>query len=101
MKHLRRRTSYDRHMTCCNGPRNAPEFDPDDEGPSDADLERFGGATRACPDCKTDVYDEASICPRCGSYLDDRPLGANRMKTRIFTAALIVAGIAILLIYAL
>jgi uncharacterized protein (DUF983 family) len=38
----------------------------DDEAPSEADIEAFGDVTRTCPECKTDVYDEATVCHNCG-----------------------------------
>lgn len=36
------------------------------EEPNAHDLERFGGATRVCPACKKEVYDDAEICHECG-----------------------------------
>ena len=57
-------------MPCGCAPNSGPEFDPDCEGPSPEDIERFGGDTIACPGCKADVYDEAPFCHSCG-----RPLG--------------------------
>lgn len=38
----------------------------DPEGPSPADLERFGDEFRTCPECGSDVYDQAEMCPKCG-----------------------------------
>lgn len=38
----------------------------DEEGPSEADLEAFDSVTRVCPECKTEVYDEATVCHSCG-----------------------------------
>lgn len=57
-------------MSCC-GPRNAPDFDDEREGLSDADLARFGGDGIACPSCRADVYADAPMCPRCGRALLD------------------------------
>ncbi len=37
-----------------------------DEDPSPEDMERFGSATRTCPECKSEVYDDAEICHECG-----------------------------------
>jgi hypothetical protein len=37
-----------------------------DEDPSPEDMERFGGVTRTCPECKSEVYDDAEICHECG-----------------------------------
>ncbi len=52
-----------------------PDFESeglDPEGPSRADLERFGDEFRACPECGADVYDQAEICPRCGYAFEHR-----------------------------
>lgn len=43
-----------------------PRRDEIDEEPSLEDMERFGGATRTCPECKAEVYDDAEICHECG-----------------------------------
>ena len=88
-------------MTCPCSPRSAPEFDPDSEGPSAADLDRFGGETHTCPDCRAEVYDGASICPHCGGFLDDATLGAGRAKRALFTVGLILAGVAFVLVFVL
>ncbi len=37
-----------------------------DEGPSEADLERFGDEFRKCPECGSLVYDQTEICQACG-----------------------------------
>lgn len=43
---------------------------PDDpEGPSSADLDRFGDQFVTCPECGSLVYDEAEICQACGRAL--------------------------------
>lgn len=38
----------------------------DPEGPSEADLERFGDEYRTCPECGSLVYDQSEICQACG-----------------------------------
>lgn len=87
-------------MTCCGGPRNAPDLDPDFEGPSDADIERFGAETRVCPSCKAEVWDDASLCPSCGLVLDD---AASRggFKAAVITAGLVAGGVAFFLVFVL
>ncbi len=40
-----------------------------DEGPSPEDLDRFGGDTACCPDCGSEIWDQADICPDCGAFL--------------------------------
>lgn len=46
-----------------------------DEGPSEEDLERFGGVTRPCPECGTELYDDTSICWKCGHALSSEAKG--------------------------
>ena len=59
---------------CGCGPDRGPMRD--DEGPSEADIERFSSATRACPDCKSEVYDDAEVCWKCGHTFG----GPNKMS---------------------
>lgn len=41
-----------------------------DEGPSDADLERFGeDAGGYCPECGEEIYDDVEQCPACGMFI--------------------------------
>lgn len=44
-----------------------------DEDPSPEDMERFGGATRTCPSCKAEVYDDAELCHECGHVFSGEP----------------------------
>ena len=46
---------------------------PNNDEPSEADLEQFGGVTRTCPECKTEVYDEAELCWHCGHVFSATP----------------------------
>ncbi len=50
-------------------PSRPPNPSPIDEDPSPEDLERFGGVTRQCPNCNTELYDEAELCWKCGHAL--------------------------------
>lgn len=36
------------------------------EGPSAADLDRFGDEFRTCAECGHRFYDQSELCPRCG-----------------------------------
>lgn len=45
----------------------------DPDGPSEADLERFGDAVRTCPACGNDVYEDAALCHVCGEALENTP----------------------------
>ncbi len=58
-------------MPSCCGPQSCPDFDPDAEGPSEADLARFGGDDATCPACGADVYHDAPLCHECGHALTD------------------------------
>ena len=62
-----------------------------DEEPSDEDLERFGGATRSCPECGTELYDDAEICWKCGHHLSGKEKGPR-------TWVLVVAVVLVLVI---
>jgi predicted amidophosphoribosyltransferase len=43
-----------------------------DEGPSQEDLSRFSSdETGYCPNCGEDIYDDASQCPVCNSWLSE------------------------------
>jgi len=42
-----------------------PDDELDPEGPSQADLERFGDEWTRCPHCAQRVYDQAEVCPKC------------------------------------
>ncbi len=41
----------------------------DEQGPSPEDLRRFSGTTAYCPECGSKVWDQAEVCPSCGTYL--------------------------------
>lgn len=65
-----------------------PSFDEglDPEGPSAADLERFGDEFITCPSCGADVYDQATSCARCGHVL----LGEKPRTTSIGVWVIVV-----------
>ncbi|MFT3683392.1 MAG: zinc ribbon domain-containing protein [Phycisphaerales bacterium] len=60
-----------------------------DEGPSAADLEKFGGVTRTCPECGKEVFDDTSTCYHCGADLD-APRHARLPKTWVVVTVLAV-----------
>ncbi len=41
-----------------------------DEGPSQEDLDRFGGDEALCPECGEPMWDQASVCPSCGAAVE-------------------------------
>lgn len=45
----------------------------DPDGPSAEDLERFGSETDACPECGSEVYDQAELCHVCGHAIERGP----------------------------
>ena len=80
---------------CC-GARDLGPLDEDWEGPSDDDVEAFSGVTRTCPECKTEVYDEAELCYNCGhAFGGTRSLPVWAMVT----AALLVVGLTALFLW--
>lgn len=67
----------------------------DDEGPSEADIERFGDATRQCPECGREVYDEAEICPHCGHAFSRE---ARRAPVWVVVTAVVVVAAFVLFV---
>jgi len=67
-----------------------PKTDDVDEGPSDEDLRTFGGVTQACPACRTELYDDAELCWKCG-----HALGIDRRGVPIwaFVVAVLLLGL--------
>jgi hypothetical protein len=41
----------------------------DDGGPSAEDIERFSHATRKCPNCRKEVFDDVDVCYHCGEAI--------------------------------
>jgi hypothetical protein len=57
------------------GRRPMDDEDDLDELPSPEDIERFSDATRICPECNKQVFDDSAICYHCG-HAFDRSTGA-------------------------
>jgi hypothetical protein len=76
-------------MPCGCGPQSCPDFDPDAEGLSEADLARFGGDDTTCPSCGADVYHDAALCQECGWALTDE---AAYRPSSIKTTVILVGG---------
>jgi len=87
-------------MSCCPKPRSGPEFDPDFEGPSEADMERFGCELVACSECGEEVYDEAEWCPKCGAAMTHSGVegGSSKPKPWVLFGAGVALGAFVLLI---
>ncbi len=64
-----------------------------DDGPSEADLERFSGVTQRCPKCNTELYDDAEICWSCGEALLARERHGQGLSWWVITiiVALVIA----------
>lgn len=69
-----------------------------DEGPSEADLEQFGDATRKCPECGREVYDEAELCPHCGHAFSGEPKGPPVWV--VVTAGLVIGAFVLVYVIA-
>lgn len=77
-------------------PREPREID---EGPDQADLERFGADTAPCPKCGADIYDESPWCHKCGHVLGDGADGPRTPPWVFITVAATVAAIAVVLLF--
>jgi len=77
----------------CNAHKRDESFDPDFEGPSDADIEKFGSDDIECPECGASVYYDVPLCPRCGHAMS----GADRSRRTKRTGMVIAIGAALAL----
>ena len=77
-----------------NAHKRDETFDPDFEGPSDADIAKFGSDDIECPECGASVYYDVPLCPRCGHAMS----AADRTPTTKKTGIIIAAGAALALI---
>lgn len=87
-------------MGCGCNPRTGKCFDPEDEGPSAADLARFGSVIVSCPNCTTDIHDEATMCPTCGHAMGHVASEPVKSKTRfaVGTAVVIIGAFLIFMV---
>lgn len=76
-----------------------PDFDEGlhPEGPSAADLDRFGDEFTTCPHCGERFYDQAEICPRCGEAMSQESAGVPMWA--MVTAAVVLAGIVVFWVF--
>lgn len=72
-------------------PQRGSPPDPDefDEGPSEEDIRAFSGVTRDCPACKSQLYDDAEVCWKCGHALSGAATG--KPAWIVILAVLVVA----------
>lgn len=78
-----------------NPRRKADDDEEHDEGPTDADVERFSGVTQRCPKCNTELYDDAEICWSCGEALMSRERHAEGISWWVIS---IIVGLVIAVI---
>lgn len=62
----------------------------DPEGPSAADLDRFGSEYTTCPRCGEQFYDQADTCPHCGDMMLHEP---GIPKWAVFTVILVLVAL--------
>jgi predicted nucleic acid-binding Zn ribbon protein len=70
--------------------RTRPHPDEDDEGPSAADLERFGDVTRRCPECGKDVFDDTAVCAHCGHAFEKTTSGSGGVPAWVMIVAALI-----------
>ena len=59
-----------------------------------ADLERFGGVTRSCPECGNECYDESSVCYHCGhAFMGTAPGAPGKSKTWVVVTVVTLVGL--------
>jgi predicted nucleic acid-binding Zn ribbon protein len=68
----------------------------DPEGPSAADLDRFGDELVTCPNCGSQIYDQSEICPKCGHILETP---AKRLP--LWTILIMILLVGLLLVWML
>jgi hypothetical protein len=66
---------------------------PEDDDPREEDVEAFSGVTRTCPNCRSEVYDEAELCWNCGHVFSGEPKPMPRWV--IWIVALVALGLLI------
>lgn len=76
---------------------NDPDWDLseglDPDGPSAADLDRFGDELTSCPSCGKALYDQSPMCPHCGHIMEEQPKTMS-----LWVVGVIVLMVALLLI---
>ncbi len=77
---------------------NTPEFEEglDPDGPSAADLERFGDEAKTCPECGIEVYDQIELCPHCG-YAFEESAGTGGRWIAVVAIVVVIAFLVVVL----
>lgn len=79
-------------MSCCGNNKFGCAFDADQEGPSEADIARFGADDIPCPDCGTAVYHDAPLCQNCGHAMTEDDV---QSQAGLSGRSVLIGGIAI------
>ena len=74
------------------------DFERPEDGPSAADVERFGEDGRPCPRCGKWLSDLVSECPKCGADLDE-PTARSRARQKQVQVIAVVVIVVFLLGY--
>ena len=78
---------------CCGGSCKSSGPVREDEGPTQADVERFSGVTRTCPACCKEVFDDAAICYHCGQAFDGSDARTALPRWALLTAAALLVAV--------
>ena len=76
------------------------ELDDFEDSDDDDELDEDGAETLPCPECGSQIYEEAEQCPICGAYITfDRGLWTNRpwwwILLGLLGMAAVVVGLAL------
>lgn len=72
-------------------PRGQPQHDE----PSEDDVLKFADATKRCPNCNAEMYDDAEVCWKCGDTIGAR---TGQPKWIGVTAVVLVVAIVLAVI---
>ena len=67
-----------------------PPEETDPEGPSEADLERFGDVTVKCKGCGTELFDDVAVCWKCGQAIGAGDKEETKAPVWVVAAAILV-----------
>jgi uncharacterized membrane protein YvbJ len=70
-----------------------------DEGPSPEDIDRFGGEDQDawCPNCGTQVWDDAEFCPSCGDQIGGQTQSRRPAERELRQRWIVVVAILVLI----
>jgi len=75
------------------------EEDWDDDDPYEEDWDDDGESlTVPCPECGTDVYEDAEQCPVCGHYLTRSSVHPFAGRSSVFVVLGVIGIIAVILV---